>query len=122
VGSKPGGGTAGEEGTDARGLSELPLAFVTAERPATIGDMILGIPTSGPVVDFREKKLNIPFFSVGVGVDSSSTALGAQPIIWLSRSFCALTARSHAAESLERRERGLFNIIGTDFVTRKDRR
>jgi len=37
--------------------------------------------TSGPVVDFREKKLNIPFFSVGVGVGSSSIAVGVQPTI-----------------------------------------
>ena len=87
VGSKPGGGTAGEEGTDARGLSELALAFATPERLATTGDAEFeavyeaAIPTSGPVVDFREKKLNIPFFSVGVGVGSSSIALGVQPII-----------------------------------------
>lgn len=85
VGSKP--GTAGELGTDVRGLSELPLAFTIAASPATTGDAELGIvwgvgdPTSGPVVDFREKKLNIPFFSVGVGVWSSSVTLGVQPII-----------------------------------------
>lgn len=40
IGSKPGGGAAGEEGTDAWGLSEL---FVTASRPATTGEAGLGV-------------------------------------------------------------------------------
>ena len=87
VGSEPGGGTAGELGTDGRGLSKLPLTFAIAASPATTGDAGLGVvwgagdSTSGPVVDFREKKLNIPFFSVGAGVGSSSVTLGIQPII-----------------------------------------
>ena len=37
VGSKPGEGTRGEEGTDPRGFSELALAFPAAKIPATTG-------------------------------------------------------------------------------------